>query len=289
MSDFQRYLEAKRTVDDRALDRRLIDSLRRAVADRADAREGPLRVLEVGAGVGTMIRRFVEWEVFPPGETSYTAVDVRGANVSQLRESVRSWAGGDRYEDDQRTVTVDAVTAEATAFIASRDREFDLLVGAALLDVLPREDLPALLGALAEGGICYFPITFDGGTRFLPPHPADRAVERQYHRHMDEKAGGSSRAGGDTLQMLREHDGASVLGAAGSDWVVRPTADGYPDDEAFFLRYILDTIETAVGEVSDESTLPPGTLSDWLDTRREHLDAGELVYLTHQLDLLGTL
>jgi hypothetical protein len=302
VSEFARYLAAKRTVDDRALDRRLVDRLRTALATRARRRDGPLRVLEVGAGVGTMVQRFVDWAVLPEGETAYTAVDVQASNVARLRDSLAAWAAGTadpddadgiRYADGERTVTVEGVTAEAASFVAAADHEWDLLVGAALLDILPTGDLPALLDGLAPGGLFYFPITFDGATRFRPSHPADRAVESCYHRHMDEKPGGSSRAGEETLAALRDLPGVELLGVAGSDWVVRPAADpspdgetAYPGDEAFFLRYILDTVETALGEL-DRERLGDDQLADWLATRREQVTAGELVYLTHQLDFLG--
>ncbi|MGM0684181.1 MAG: hypothetical protein ACQEUA_08285 [Halobacteriota archaeon] len=348
---FRRYLRAKRAVDDRALDRRLLGIFRERLADRAEATAGPLRVLEVGAGIGTMIARLIDWEVLPPGETRYDAVDRDAETLAGLEPFLREWAadregtvsvsdadgggGGEEtdgggetdalvVETDARTVRVEPVAADAVAYATERAGERDALIGMALLDVLPLDGLDPLLDALAPGGTYYFPITFDGGTRFRPSHPADRAIERRYHAHMDAKPGGSSRAGGDALARLREVDGSSLLGVAGSDWVVRPVEGGdqhpssevfspegpYPGDEAFFLHHILDTVEAAVGEVIDGGVgeLPEdgGTnpedggsrmadsdpdavaeLDDWLDTRRRQVDAGELVYLTHQLDLLG--
>ena len=115
--------------------------------------------------------------------------------------------------------------------------------------------------------------------------PPSRAVERAYHRHMDEKTGGDSRAGSHALSRLRRRPGATVLDVAGSDWAVRPVSGSYPGSEAALLEYVLDTVETAVGE-----TTGPGfaaTLEEWLATRRRQLEAGELTYTTHQLDLLG--
>jgi SAM-dependent methyltransferase len=290
--DFRRYLRAKRSVDDRALDRRLVDELR----DRLAERDGdPLRVLEAGAGVGTMIERFVEWQVLPAGTTDYTAVDVDPANTDAVPEQLRAWsrdrpvslAGEDPVvvETTERRVEASAVTAGAADYATDLDRPQDLLVGAALLDLLPAATLPALLGAVGSGGLCYFPLVFDGATRFQPAHPADREVERYYHAHMDDKPGGDSRAGGTTLAELRGLDGVSVLGVAGSDWVVRPVDGGYPGDEAGFLRHILGSVEDAVGEAA-----PAGfgeTLAEWLAIRRSQVDAGELVFLTHQIDLLG--
>jgi hypothetical protein len=324
---FRRYLRAKRTVDDRALDRRLVAILRERLADRAADTEEPLRVLEVGAGIGTMIARLIDWEVLPPGEVRYVAVDLDGDTLTGLRPFLREWAAGrdasvsvsvsDADEDTadgdalvietaDRTIAIESVAADAVAFANEHAGEWDALIGMALLDVLDLDGLGPLLDALAPGGTYYFPITFDGGTRFRPAHAADRTIERRYHAHMDAKPGGSSRAGGDALARLQAIEGASLLGVAGSDWVVRPAAetDGqggsdspYPGDEAFFLRHILDTVEAAVGEViagvvgepsPDESDSDPvAELDEWLAHRRRQLDAGELVYLTHQLDLIG--
>ncbi|PCR89611.1 hypothetical protein [Natrinema ejinorense] len=291
---FQRYLRAKRTVDDRALDRRLVEQLRERLAIRNEAREGPLCVLEIGAGIGTMVTRFLEWDVLPVGEIRYTAVDLQSDNVTELRRQLRTWAddrpvsvsGTDvlTLEGPDRRIEVEPVVAEAVTYADRAATASDLLVGAAVLDILELEGLGPLLGALAPGGLYYFPITFDGATRFRPPHPADPDVERYYHDHMDAKPGGSSRAGEDVLVRLQGMDGVSLLGVAGSDWVVRPVDGSYPGDEAYFLRHILATVEEAVGEISGEEF---EGLEEWLARRRAQVDAGELLYLTHQLDVLG--
>lgn len=291
--EFQRYLRAKRTVDDRALDRRLIRELRDALAERAAGGDEPLRVLEVGAGIGTMVTRFVEWDVLPAGEIRYTAVDIQSENVAGLSEYIRNWADdravsvsdGDTLsiEGPDRRVEIETAVAEAFEYAERTDTAYDLVVGAALLDILDRTRIETLLATLDVGGLYYFPITFDGGTRFLPSHPADRTIERHYHDHMNAKADGSSRAGGDVLARLHQIEGVSV-DAAGSDWVVTPNDATYPADEAYFLRFILETVETAVREITDGEC---PELDGWLGCRRAQVEAGELLYVTHQLDLFG--
>lgn len=291
---FQRYLRAKRTVDDRALDRRLVESLREALTARAGERRGPLRVLEIGAGIGTMLTRFLDWDVLPEGDIRYVALDVQPENVAAIGEYLAEWAA-DRdasiageetltLDDGARRVTVEPVVADALDYAADAAPEYDLLVGAALLDILDRDALGPLLSPVAPGGLYYFPITFDGATRFSPPHPADREVERRYHDHMDVKPGGSSRAGGDVLDRLHRLDGTTLTEVAGSDWVVRPVDGSYPGDEAYFLRHILDTVEDAVGEMAGAE---PTELDTWLARRREQVADAELLYHTHQLDFLG--
>jgi len=301
VTDFQRYLRAKRTVDDRALDRRTVDTLRTQLTARAADTDGPLRVLEIGAGIGTMLARLVEWDVLPAGEIHYVAVDIQSENVDAFPAYLREWADGRAVtvadgvsqstaddaslvlDGDDRRIAVEAVRAEAVGYAAAADG-YDLLIGAALLDIIGRDGLPTLLDALASGGLYYFPITFDGATRFRPSHPADRAVEDYYHRHMDQKPGGDSRAGDDVFTRLQRLEGATLLSAAGSDWVVRPVDGAYPADEAAFLRHILDTVERAVGESAGDGF---EALDPWMACRREQVAAAELLYCTHQLDFLG--
>ncbi|PSQ57565.1 hypothetical protein BRD18_07310, partial [Halobacteriales archaeon SW_7_71_33] len=64
----QRYLAAKRTVDDRALDEGVLDRLARAVPDSPT-------VLEVGAGIGTMVERLLDRGLLS-GAVTYVAVDL---------------------------------------------------------------------------------------------------------------------------------------------------------------------------------------------------------------------
>ena len=290
---FQRYLRAKQTVDDRALDRRLIETLREQLAARAADTDGPLRVLEIGAGIGTMLARFVEWDVLPAGDIRYKAVDIQAENLSHLPDYLRDWASDRQVsvensplvlEGENRRIRIETVQAEAVAYAEAADGEYDLLIGAALLDILDREELATLLEPLAPGGLYYFPITFDGATRFQPSHPADRAIEGHYHDHMDAKQGGDSRAGGTVLARLQRLDGTTLSAVAGSDWIVRPIDGSYPADEAYFLRYILDTIGDAVGEMTGNDF---EDLEAWLARRREQVAAAELLYYTHQLDFLG--
>ncbi|MFW6435447.1 MAG: hypothetical protein ACOCY1_03610, partial [Halovenus sp.] len=224
--DFQRYLRAKRTVDDRALNRRLVDDLRETLTARAADHDGPVEILEVGAGIGTMITRFLEWDIFPAGEIRYTAIDLQSENIDELPVYVSSWAAdrsitverGDRLTlaGPDRRIAVDATVADAVEWAERTETGYDLLIGAALLDILDLSRLESLVGTLGAGGLYYFPITFDGGTRFLPTEPADRWIERQYHRHMDVKDGGCSRAGGEALARLQRLSGISVE-AGGSD------------------------------------------------------------------------
>lgn len=293
---FERYLEAKRSVDERALNRRVQDRLRAEL----DAVSDPVRVLEVGAGTGQMVERFVEWA--PPAIVEYTAVDVDASLAEVALENVRERAervGHEcvrrdrtlRVESGGGTVQLRYVTADAFEYLRNAGREWDVVVAQAVVDLTDvRAALQLFWSVLRGGGIAYCPVTFDGVTGFLPPleTDVDEAIPKRYHRRMDttEKMGGhtgDSQAGRHLLTAVPA-TGGELLAAGGSDWVVIPADGGYPADEAYFLHHIVETVRSAL---ADDPVIDTGELETWSDRRHEQIDDGELVYLTHQLDVLA--
>ncbi|WP_122089465.1 methyltransferase domain-containing protein [Halalkalicoccus subterraneus] len=267
MNDFQEYLHAKRTVDDRALNRRVLARLRVELPDAP-------RTVEAGAGIGTGITRLLDWGVLPEG-VEYTAIDNRSENAAVAREHLLD--AGFSQEDDRLVrddTTVSLVAGDA--FEVLSDGEYDLLVAQAFLDLVELDDaLPALFEALSPGGLAYFPITFDGETVFEPAHPLDDRVLGAYHRDMDRE--GSSETGRKLLAAVPKA-GGELLAAGSSDWVVYPP---YSGDERVFLDHILDTVEGALADELGEG------LQEWLAARRRQLRDDELVYIAHQLDVLA--
>lgn len=289
---FQRYLAAKRTVDDRALDRQVLDRLATEVEGIDEKRgERPLRVLDVGAGIGATLKRLVERDVLPAA-VEYTLVDREATNIDAARERLPQWvtdAGyeaaeiddGLRIEGDEQWVDLEFAVADAFEYVETST--WDLLVGQAFLDLFDAwRAFDALRAGLRPGGCWYFPITFDGGTILSPPvdPDLDTRIERAFHAHIDD--GGDSHAGRHLLARASKTD--TVLAAGGSDWVVHPRSGEYPDDETFFLRYIVDTI---AGALDETGRFDPTTLAGWTAARHRQIDRGELTYVAHQLDVLG--
>lgn len=294
---FRRYLDAKRTVDERALDRRVTDRLRAELAEVSP----PLEVLEVGPGLGGTIERVLMWDVLPD-HVRYTAVDVDPDLVTAARSRLRTLAEHRPFEvhdrddslvvdHDGRQIAVDLVARDVFDFVEATDREWDLLIAQAFLDLTDvRSALPTLCSAVPTGGLLYFPITFDGGTTFEPTiDPAfDDQLERRYHTHMDTAdeggdGGGDSRAGRHLLSALPAI-GGTVEAAGSSDWVVVPGTDGYPADEAYFLHHIVEMVR---GALADDPGLESDRFDRWVTQRHHQIENETLVYIAHQLDVLG--
>jgi SAM-dependent methyltransferase len=290
-SGYARYLAAKTTVDDRALNGHVLAELRRLMP------AGAPRVLEVGAGLGTMVARLLDWGVVGTGE--YILLDTDRLLLDHSRRWLRDWAAArglhsELLADGLRVgdLRVRLVHAELGSYLETGDgAPADVLIANAVLDLVDVPAiLPGLLRLLVPGGVYWLTVNYDGESIFAPGHPHDDQVMRAYHRDMDERVrygrpAGESRTGRHLFHHLRAA-GAPALAAGSSDWVVSAGPDGsYPGDEAYFLRSILSTIQDALRTRQD--WLEPADLADWLAVRHRQLAAGELVYIAHQLDFAG--
>jgi hypothetical protein len=293
-SGYAHYLAAKTTVDDRALNRHVLAELRRLMP------AGAPRVLEVGAGLGTMVARLMDWNVVGTGE--YILLDADRQLLDDSRRWLRDWAAARGLRSDLLPdglqvgdLRVRLEHAELGEYLEAADGAqgvpADVLIANAVLDLVDVPAvLPGLLRLLVPGGVYWFTINYDGESIFAPGHPHDDQVMQAYHRDMDERVrygrpAGDSRTGRRLFHYLRAA-GAPALAAGSSDWVVSAGPDGsYPGDEAYFLRSILSTIQNALRSRRDR--VEPADLADWLAVRGRQLAAGELVYIAHQLDFAG--
>lgn len=296
-----RYLAAKQSVDDRALNRGVYQALAQTLGPRRDA--GTLSFLEMGCGLGAMVERLWDGGLF--ARADYTGVDQspehlaaamarlmafaqgKGAQILEIGGKALSFAG------PGLALQVTLKAADMFDFTAREQGRaaWDVVMAHAFLDLVDlRTALPRLFGLLKAGGWFYFTLNFDGATMFLPPlEPTlDARIESLYHaamdsRRVDGRPSGSSRTGRLLFDLL-PRCGGRVLAAGSSDWVVFPGPEGYPGDEAYFLRHILDTVEAAV---RGGAGLGEEELQNWIRTRRRQIDRGELTYVAHQLDFFG--
>ena len=293
------YLESKKSVDDRSLNRHVLDILRRELKHAES-----INIVELGAGIGTMVARLIDWSLIR--RAHYKLVDLDHHSLGAAASWLTRWAersgkkatqreGSLRLSDDanETDVRVEFIHSSLDAFLAgpgaTSKEQVDLLVANAFLDLV---DVPAvirsLLALLKDDGLFWFSVNFDGETIFQPEHPADGALLGVYHRSMDERVrsgrvSGDSRTGRHLFNHLHAA-GARILGAGSSDWVVHAIDGKYPEREAEFIEHILSTIEA---ELSWRKEVDQDVLRDWLSVRRAQLSSGVLVYIAHQLDFIG--
>ena len=209
---FPHYLLAKQSVDDRALNRPVYDQM------TASLPKQPLRIIEVGAGIGTMLARLVCWGWLK--QANYVLVDEMAENIDYAADWIPRWGaesglsverdGADRLRlfDSSREIRVRLIRTDVFDFIRSQPAPADLLIAHAFLDLLP---LPASLPPLFSltKNLAWLTVNFDGLTSLEPTlDPAlDSEIERLYHRSMDTRpSGGDSQCGRHLFSHLRAVD-----------------------------------------------------------------------------------
>jgi SAM-dependent methyltransferase len=294
---FTDYLQAKKSVDDRALNLRVWETLKTTLAQK----QSPLKALEIGGGVGTMLTRMLDDGLLPNCE--YTLLDLSAENIARAPDHIAAWGQknniGVEFQSDRSaliitskgSVSLKLVAADIFEFITGQQGQYNLLVAHAVLDLFDLDSaLPQILSALQPDGLCYFTINFDGLTIFEPayPPPFEEELLTLYHQSMDErtingKPSGDSRSGRHLFAHLRDQR-VNILAAGSSDWVVFANQQGYPAMEANFLKYLIEIIYQ---QLDGHSQLNREKLKKWVQGRSDQIASGELVCIVHQLDILG--
>lgn len=293
-----RYLLAKKSVDDRALNQTVLSALRTQLAAIAPHGAGHrLSVLELGAGVGTMVSRLSDWNVLR--DADYTLVDRDTNSLAAAKGQLREWGRADALINEEqlhlggpdRDLRVRLRCGDILEHVVAPEnrQRYDVVLANAVLDLLElRPALELIWRACKPGALFWFTVNFDGETIFLPELDLDEQVMRLYHRSMDErvrdgKPAGDSKTGRRLLQLLPE-TGASLESAGSSDWVVFPGKQGYDGDESYFLHHIVHTIASAL---EGHGELDRQQFEAWVRSRHEQIDRVQLCYIAHQLDVFG--
>jgi hypothetical protein len=222
-------------------------------------------------------------------------VDEMEENIEYASEWVKVWAeeaglsverSGSRIRlfDEAHDIKVQFERADVFDFIQKNKEPADLLIAHAFLDLLPMPESLTKLSSLTKG-LAWLTVNFDGVTTFEPTIDAalDAQIERLYHKSMDTRpTGGDSQSGRHLFSHLRDA-GAEILAAGASDWVVHAVNGRYPEDEAYFLYFILHFCEESL---MGHPELDAEAFKLWLQERRAQIERGELAYIAHQMDFL---
>jgi SAM-dependent methyltransferase len=297
---FARYLSSKKSVDNRALNRVVWQRLQSSIAHEHSGK--PPAILEIGAGIGTMFERSLEWGLF--NRAYYTAIDAMSENISEARSRILGWAynfgyqveeGADdklRLSSSRSDITLKLEAGDFFDFAMKNQAGdvWDLIIANAFLDLVDtRRTLPITLNLLKPGGLLYFTVNFDGATILEPEIDVelDALVERLYHQTMDDRMidgsiSGDSKTGRHFFEIARKN-GVEILESGSSDWTVFAGKEVYREDEAYFLHFIIDTMYNALKERPE---LDLHRFKRWIEERHSQIECGRLVYIAHQLDFL---
>jgi hypothetical protein len=173
---------------------------------------------------------------------------------------------------------VEAILADLAAAPANLPLErVDAVVSTALCDLVSRGWVETMAAACAARRLPFYAaLNVTGRERFSPPHPADALVARGFRRDQArEKGFGGVSLGPQAPAVMAEAFAAHgyTIHRAPSDWVVDRRARA-------FTRAIADG--HAMAALGWEKRGSEAIL-DWLETRRDQADAGQLaVRIGHQ-------
>jgi SAM-dependent methyltransferase len=300
LPDFQQYLEAKRLLDIRSLNRRVLRAFKSRLERMPDA-----SVIDLGTGTGLMIRSLIGFrlrgdvylcgvdrdEISLKAALGFLEGDLRSAGyrgVSVGRDSCRA-------VNEEATVRIDMKTGDVLepnpAWIP-HGISFSAVTANAFMDLLPLDAaVRRIRDLLLPHGLFYSTINYDGTTTLLPPY-GDRGLEKRlfeiFNESMEQRrvlgaATGGARTGSRLFSTLAE-GGFKIIAWGSSDWTVLPRDGRYPQGEDRFLRSILAMIH---GEGAGSGLLPGEGLDLWLLTRLRELEEGILSFMNHQTDILA--
>jgi len=266
---FDAYLWAKEGIDSKSLHQPTWQLLVEACRTQE-----PARVLEVGAGVGTMLRRLFLAGAL--GNTSYWALEPQLALLEQasrlLEQLVRD------YPESAHNVVLYPLADDWQSFSARpAAHPYILVVAHAFVDLV---DAPAFLDSLvpfvAEGSLVYLSLIFDGLTQWYPQLPEDDELMDLYHADMGHSVFNGTRSGPRSARLIWNHalkGGWKLLSAGPSDWImIAPTSA----HEQVVQLWLLSTIHKVLG---DRAT-------SWVQRRLIQARQGNLGLRISHMDLL---
>jgi len=289
--DYREYLAIKQAIDDRSLNPSVWQALAAMLNSQANGPE--FRILEIGAGTGSMILRLLDAGLL--NHCQYFAVE-REPGFDRVAENDLSvWAGAHGFmmeavgpscwtlKNAEKVIKVQWLSADILELASVFEPGyFDLLIGHAIVDLLPVPAcLPGLLKLVKPGGGYYFSLNFAGVTSFSSADPRDLEITAAYHRDMDMRFPGIAWRASQTGQVLGrwlKGQGHLILAAGDSDWQLSSdSALGIAEN--LFIGNILDTMEKAL--------VGRDGLEDWLKLRRQQVASGTLLLFVANRDYFG--
>jgi SAM-dependent methyltransferase len=261
------WLRARRRFDDAALSVRVVERL---IQD-LDSETRPIRVVDLGCGLGAGIDRVAGWVSGPIDAWLVDHDDALLAAIQAPRDGVRIH----RVRAD--VLAIDRPVAPS-----------DLVVAHALADLFPLDRLAAsIAGMVVPRGFAHVALTYDGETRFTPSlGTIDEEMLAAFHAFMDvprrsNPAHGGSTAGRRVGPALAEA-GMSVVAEDESWWRVGPGETTQVDGSIVAAR-LIDYVADAALKID----VPGATAKEWRQRRRDQLERGLLGVEVRHRDVLA--
>jgi hypothetical protein len=255
------WLALREPADTRTRDRaadQLLPPLLEHLARPGSAAAG-LRIVDLGAGTGANLR-WLSSRLPDPDRQQWTLVDHDPGLLA--RGPVQATA-------------LRADVADLTAVLAELGGA-DLITTAALLDLLDRRELAAIVDAVVAAGLpALFSLSVTGEAVLEPADPQDGPLAEAFNAHQRR----DGRPGPDSAAVTAEL-------FAGHGWPVRSVSTPWEltsDESALVNAWLEGRVEAAVEDRPELAEEAAG----WLRRRRDQLAAGALTVRVGHVDLLA--
>ena len=250
-----------------------------SLLERAWRAGGWSRIVDLGSGTGSNLRYLTPRL---PGIRSWTLVDHDAELLA--RAAVPGGAEETRVMGDLATAGLDAI----------RESNADLVTASALLDLVSKDWLGALVAACrASGSAALFALSYDGGIRWhaaeRDPRPADdpddSLIRQSVNAHQRRDKGL-----GPALGPMAGLNAETAFRAAGYRAWLLPSPWRLGPDDAKLARALVDGWETAAVERLREASPARSGDADrvrpWAERRRATIEGGRFGLTVGHLDLL---
>ena len=291
------YLEARKVVDDAALNDRIFRSFANRIAEQQAAVDRPLRVLEIGSGIGTMVVRLIERGVLN-GAITYRLVEQDPMCSSFAEQWLTDWLTKEAYEISTSSTGVTVASGAhnprelslqfdtADAFSLTPSRTYDVIIGSAFFDIVSlNQALPWMESVIHPAGVIYAPLTYNAQTAFEPVDSLDRTIISEYHRHMDtvRSTPGGSDAGEKLANRFEESETFKLVDSGASNWSVNAAKS---HDHALVVEAVIEMIASAIAEIQSPDVTQEET-NRWVARRRGEVADSALQLTVHHIDTIA--
>ncbi|MEU0360223.1 class I SAM-dependent methyltransferase [Streptomyces cyaneofuscatus] len=259
-------------------------------AEDREGRAAPLVIRDLGCGTGSMGR----WLAPRLGGRQHWILhdhDPRLLGIASARLPRQAADGG--------LVTAETEQGDVSGLTAARLMGTSLVTASALLDLLTREELDALVAACAGAGCAMLlALSVVGRVDLSPADPMDAEIEDAFNAHQRRVERGRRLLGPDAVaaaslvfarrgMTVRVQDSPWHLGAGAVKSTATVGGEGRPGREGLSRQLMTEWLQGWVGAASKQRPALASRAEAYVRRRLDECAAGELSIVVHHSDVLA--